>query len=130
MQRLIVSMMRFSTAVTLYGYEQLQSSMELVQGEQELSQALDRLKSVFNSLSDVLLDHMGGEKKETLQSITDMTGDVVKRSFEGMRFMDPREAMKAAADVIQQSSDTVAGWVGKVTSTEGAEPKPAADVLS
>jgi hypothetical protein len=130
MRRLIVSMMRLSTAMTLYGYEQLGSSMELVRGEQELNDGLDRLQGAIDSLSDVLVDNLGDRKKETLSSITSMSKDVVKRFSKGLRFMDPRETIKAAASMIERSSETLAGGVGKATSIEGEEPKPAADVLS
>jgi hypothetical protein len=129
MQRLIVSMMRFSTAVTLYGYEQLQSSVAFAQGEGELNGTLDRLQATIDSLSEVLVDNLGGGKKATLRSITSMAEDMVKGSFEGMRFVDPREMMKATADMIRQSADALAGRVSKVTLAEGEEPKPAADVL-
>ena len=37
MQDLIVSMMRFSAALTLFGLEQLQNSLNVVEGEEDLS---------------------------------------------------------------------------------------------
>jgi hypothetical protein len=123
-------MMRFSTAMTLYGYEQLQSSMGMVRGEQEFNQTLSRLQAAIDSLSNVLVEGLGGGKQETLRSITNMAEGAVKRSFEGMRFVDPREMMKATTDIIKQSSNALAGRIGQITSTEGEEPKPAADVLS
>ena len=130
MQRFIVSMMRLSTAVTLFGYEQLQSSAEWMRGEQQFNKAMDRLQVAFDSLTDVLADSLGKGKRGTLSSITDMTEEVVKLSLEGMRLADPRELVKATSDMIKKSADALTGRIGQMTSTEGEEPKPAADVLS
>jgi hypothetical protein len=130
MQRLIVSMMRLSTAFTLYGLEQLESSMNLTKDGQDLNKLLDNLKLTLDSLSDVLLKNMAEEKKDTLKSITNMTEDVVKKSFDGMSFANPREVLKSTSDLIRQSSDTMAGWVGDLTAVDGEDPKPAAEVLS
>ncbi len=130
MQSLIVSMMRLSTAATLYGLEQIESSMGFIQGEQDFNKILDRFQSAIDSLSDVLVNNMGTKKKDTLKSITETTEDVVRRSFDGIGVIAPREMMKATTDLLKQSSDTVAGWVSKVTAIEGEEPKPAAEVLA
>ncbi len=130
MERLILSMMRFSTAMTLYGYEQLQSSIAAVQGEKELNKGLDRLQGAIDSLSDALVDNLGGGKKETLRSITDVAEDMVGRFFSSWRSMDPREMVKATAGMVEKSSETVPGEPGKVTSMDEDEPKRAADVLS
>jgi hypothetical protein len=104
--------------------------MELVQGEESINNALDRLQSAFDSLSNVLIENIGDKKKETLKSITEMTEDVVKRSFDGMSIMDPREMAKTTAELMKHSSDTMAGWVNRITTAEGEEPKPAADILA
>jgi hypothetical protein len=129
MQNLLVSIMRFSTAVTLYSFEQIQSSMNIVQGGQDLNQVLDKFQGALDSLSDVFVANIGEKKKDTLKSITTMTEDLVRKSFDGMSILDPREVMKNTTDMIRDSSDSMAGWVSKVISTEGEEPKRAAEVL-
>ena len=129
MRRLIVSMMRFSTAVTLFGYEQVQSSLEMVRGKQELNDGLDRLQSAIDSLSDALVGHLGDGQRESLESITSMAEEGVKRILGDGRFLDPREIIKATADVIRQSSEAVVGRITNAATIEGEEPKPAADVL-
>ncbi len=129
MQKLVVSIVRLSTAVTLYSLEQLQSSMNFSQSSEELNQAMEKFQGTLDSLSDILAGKLGNQKKETLQSITDMTEDVVSRSADGMSIMDPREMLRTTTDMLQKSSDAMADWVGKVTSTESEEPKRAADVL-
>jgi uncharacterized membrane protein YebE (DUF533 family) len=63
--------------MTLYGYEQLQSSMEIVRGEENYAQTLGRLQAAIDSLSDVLVNNLGEGKQDTLRSITNMAGDVV-----------------------------------------------------
>ena len=130
MQDLIISMLRLSAAVTLYGLEQVESSMNLTRGGQDLNQMLDRIKSTLDSVSDVLVQNIGSEKRDALKSVTEIAEDVVKKPFDGMSFATPREVMKTATDLIRQSSNVVSDWVGRVTSTDGEEPKPAAEVLS
>ncbi len=129
MRRLIVSMMRFSTAITLYGYEQVQSSFDVVRGKQEFNEELDRLKGAMDSLSDALVGHLGNDKRESLKSITSMAEDGVRRLGD-VRFIDPREMIKATADAIRESTEAVVGKIGKAAPMEAEEPKPAADVLT
>ena len=130
MQRLIVSMMRFSTAMTLYGFERLQSSMKLVQSEQERNQEFDRMQSAIDSLSNVLVDNLGDRNKETLSSITSMAKNAAQRFPKDLSFMDPRETIKAATRMIERSTESLAGRAGNAASIEEEEPKPAADILS
>ena len=112
MQRLIVSMMRFSTAITLYGFERLQSSMKLLQGEKERSQELDRVQGAIDSLSDVLVQNLGDRNKETLSSITSMAKNAAQRLPKDLSFMDPRETIKMATSMIERSTESLAGRAG------------------
>jgi conjugal transfer/entry exclusion protein len=116
MQSLIVSMLRFSAAVTLFSMEQLQSSLNLVEGEENLSKTLERFEEALNSVTDSLTKRIDEKKKDTLKSITKMSEDVVGRTFDGMTMIDPREMMRATNDLIQKTSDTTAGWVSKAAS--------------
>jgi hypothetical protein len=116
MQNLIVSMLRFSAAVTLFSMEQLQNSLNLVEGEENLSKTMERFEQALNSVTESLTSRIDEKKKETLKSITKMSEDVVNRTFDGMTMIDPREMMRATNDLIQKTSDTTAGWVSKAAS--------------
>ncbi len=113
MQDLIVAMMRFSAAVTLFGMEQLQSSFNVVEGEEDLSKAMDRFEEALNSMTDALVTKIDDKKKDTLKSVTRMSEDVVSRTMDSMNVMDPREVLKATNDLLKKTSDATADWVTK-----------------
>ena len=116
MQNLLVAMMRFSAAVTLYGMEQIQKSMNIVDGGEDLTKAMDRLEKTLNSLTDTLVGKIDDSKKDTLKSVTKMSEDVIGRTWDGMSMMDPREVLKATNDLVQKTSDATAEWVSKAAS--------------
>jgi hypothetical protein len=108
MQRLLVSMVRFSTAMTLYGLEQMQTAIHLSQTGQDLFKVLDKLETALNAMTDVLTGRIDDRKRATLKSVTIMAEDVVNRS----------------TDWIDLSSKRVE------TKGNGDQPQPVADVLS
>jgi predicted transcriptional regulator len=117
MQSFLVSIMRFSAAVTLYGMEQVQSTLNVVDGGEDLSKSMDKLEKTLNSLTDALIDRIDDRKRETLKSVTKASEDVVSRTVD-FNIMDPREVVRATNDLIQKTSDATAEWVSKATEKE------------
>jgi predicted transcriptional regulator len=115
MQPFLVSIMRFSAAVTLYGMEQVQSTLNVMDGGEDLSKSMDKLEKTLNSLTDALIDKIDDRKRETLKSVTKVSEDMVGRTVDGINIMDPREVMRATNDLIQKTSDATAEWVSKAT---------------
>jgi hypothetical protein len=122
---LIASMARFSTAMTLFGVEQLEKTMNVVGGGQEVSKTVEEFEKTLNSLTEVLTGKMDEKKKETLQSVSKMTEETVNRTMEGMNAVDPRELLKASSDFLQKTSDATAGWVSKAASAVEKATGPA-----
>jgi hypothetical protein len=74
---------------------------------------------------------MDEKKKETLESVSKASHDMVNRTLEGMDMMDPRQVLKASSDLLQKTSDVTAKWVSKAAeavekATEGAKAAPKA----
>jgi len=113
MTNLAVSMLRFSAALTLYSVEQLERSLNVVDGGADLSKTIQGFEQTLDSLSEVLMREMDEKKKETLQSVSKASRDMVGRTMEGMEIMDPREVIKASSDLLQKTSDVTAKWVTK-----------------
>ena len=113
MTNLAVSMLRFSAALTLYSVEQLERSLNVVEGGADLSKTIQGFEETLDSLSEVLMREMDEKKKETLQSVSKASRDMVGRTMEGMEIMDPREVIKASSDLLQKTSDVTAKWVTK-----------------
>lgn len=116
MENLIVAMLRFSAAVTLYGMEQIQSTMNIVEGGEDLSKTMEKFEKTLNSVTEALMNKVDETKKETLKSVTKMSQDVVSRSMDGINLMDPREVLRATTDLMQKTSDATAEWVSKAAS--------------
>ena len=129
MERLILSMVRFSTALTLYGIEQVQTTMYVTQGGQDLFKVVDKFEITLNSLTEVLADRIDHSKQETLKSVGEMAEGVLQKSFESINLIDPREVLRATSDFVQRSSDAVTDWIVKPSATEDTEPQPAVEVL-
>ena len=132
MQDLIISMVRFTAAVTLYGIEQIQTASYVTQGGQDLFKVLDKFEVAFNSLTEALVDKIDESKRNTLKSVTSMAEDVVTKSFQGLNMMDPRAVIRMTGDFWRNSSDAMSDamndWFGEPAPPE-SEPKPVADVL-
>jgi hypothetical protein len=131
MTNLIVSMLRFSAAMTLYGVEQLEHSVNVVEGGSELGKTIEGFEKTLDSLTDVLMKEMDAKKKETLESVSKASHDMVNRTLEGMDLMDPRQVLKASSDLLQKTSDVTAKWVSKAAeavekATEGSKAAPKA----
>lgn len=116
MQNLIVSMMRFSAAVTLFGIEQFQNTLNVVDGGEDLSKTMEKLEKTLDSVTDALVSKMDAKKKDTLKSVTKMSEEVVHRSMDSVNIMDPREVLRATNDLMQKTTDATAEWVSKTAS--------------
>ena len=116
MSNLIASMARFSTAMTLFGVDQLEKTMNVVGGGAELAKTVEEFESTLNSLTSVLTEKMDDKKKDTLHSVTKMAEETVSRTLDSMEVVDPREVLKATTDLLQKTSDVTAGWVSRAAS--------------
>lgn len=131
MTNLAVSLLRFSAALTLYSVEQLEKSLDVVEGSNDLTKTIEGVEKTLDSVSDVLMRELDDKKKDTLESMRKASKDVVDRTMEGMEIMDPREVIKASSDLLQKTSDVTAKWVSKAAesmekATQGAKSETAA----
>lgn len=127
MTNFVVSMVRFSAALTLYGVEQVEHSLSLIEGGTDLAKTMQEMEKTLNSLSDVLTREMDEKKKDTLDSVSKASQEMVDRTLEGMEILDPREVLKASGDLLQKTSDVTAKWVSKAAeamekATQSAKP--------
>ena len=116
MTNLVVSMLRFSAAFTLYGVEQLENSLKVAEGGDKASQAIEGFGQTLNAVTEVLIRDMDQKKRDTLQSVSKASEDMVHRTMEGAEILDPREVVKVSTDLLQKTSDVTAKWVGKAAS--------------
>jgi hypothetical protein len=125
MSNLIVSMLRFSAAMTLYNFEQFEKTLSVLEGGADAGKTLEGFEKALNAMTDVLTNEMDEQKKQTLQSVTKMTEETVNRSLEGMEIMDPKQVLQATTDLLQKTSDVTAQWVSKAASAVEKATGPA-----
>jgi hypothetical protein len=113
MQTLIVSMMRFSAALTLWGMDQIQNTLKVAEGEEKLSNTLDGFEKALDSLTEVLVGRMDDKNKDTLKSVTKMSEEVVGRTADQLSMLNPREIIGVASDMLRKTSDATAEYVSK-----------------
>jgi len=128
MQSLMVSVVRLSTAATLFGLEQIETAVEVTLGRRGFSTAVDDLANTIDSMSESLVDKTAEEKRRTLDSITRATKRVVDSSADAMAVIDPKRVIEATNDVLRKSTDAVSNFIGK-SSDKGEIPQLAVDVL-
>ena len=136
MEDLIVSVLRLSAAVSLFGAEQVQNAVGTVSGKGEADNSVDKLRAALDSFSKQVAGELDTNKQETLDSVTKMSEESVRRAFDGLnlKMMDPTEAMTATMDVMRKTTDSVSDWIGdtaKDAKAKGSETvQNAAEVLS
>jgi hypothetical protein len=128
--KLFSSTMRFSGAATLYGVQQLEAAVNVFDDQDGISKQMDRFGATVESLTSCLTVDISPGKKEALESISTVTGRVVRQTFEVARFLDPREVLRVANNLARRSSETMAGWMGKKESVPDEAARLAVDVLA
>jgi hypothetical protein len=127
--KLFFSTMRLSGAATLYGVQQLEAAASVLEDEDGISRQMDRFGATVESLTSCLTVDISPGKKEALESISTVTGRVVRQTLEVARFLDPREVLRVANNLAHRSSETMSGWMGKKEPVPDEAPKLAVDVL-
>ena len=129
-EKLFLSSMRFSGAATLYGVEQFETALNVIEGGEGISKQMDKFGTTVESLTKCLVEEFSPGKKDVVESVSNISKQVVHLSFQGMSFFDPREILRLTNNLTQKSSEAVASWVGKKEPSPGEEPKLAAEVLA
>ena len=129
LQRTIVSMIRFSSAIALYGVEKMQGTLAFRE-RQELSTIIDDMGGTLDSLTETLEGRMVEGNRTALHSATNLVGQIVEQSCEGLSLLDPRHAVRAATDLIRKTADTFSGSAAEAKLEAENEPALAVEVLT
>ncbi|MFN0164885.1 MAG: hypothetical protein ACKV22_00520 [Bryobacteraceae bacterium] len=128
MQELIVSMMRLSAAMTLFGMQQIQNA---VGAAADTHHTLEKFRKALDSMTDAMAKEMDESKTAALDSMTKVQTDIINRTWDAMNVesFDPREMMSTMADLTKKTSDSLADLVVKSESKSDSEPKAAANAV-
>jgi hypothetical protein len=130
MQDVINSMVRFSGAVTLFSLQQFQNAISAVADSEN---GLEKVRKALDSASKALTSHIDESQKTALNSITNLSSDLVSRTFDTFKVsaLDPRQVLETTGDIVRRTSETIDDVVKKSDSKKSSsEPRPAAEALS
>ena len=113
MEKLIVSMMRFSSALTMLGVEQMQNSVGLATGKENLDEAMDRFRSALDDFSTAVVGSLDEDKKKTVDSFTKASEDALNQTMDGLNManMDPGSVVEATTDFVKKTTDSMVDFV-------------------
>ena len=128
MDKFFVSMMRFSTAVTLFGLEQLQGAVTSVGSGEDLTAPVNRFQKAMDTFSEAVMKQVDDGKKETFETVTRVSEDTLRRTISGMNpaMVDPREMVRVTTDMMKKTSESFVHWMdsegGKDNGSDQAQP--------
>ncbi|MEZ5400186.1 MAG: hypothetical protein R2729_11000 [Bryobacteraceae bacterium] len=142
MEDLAMSIMRFSSAMTMFGIQQVQNSMEAFTDPQTAQKKFAR---ALNSVSEALTAELDEPNKSTEASISGFGEKIVNRTMSAIDVpaWDPKNVMKAASDIVKKTTDSMTTMVEKASDAmseaadeittekkpKASEPKAAAEAL-
>ncbi len=130
MRDLINSMIRFSTAISLFTFQQMQSAMNVTGADTD--SAVTKFSEALDRVTKALTDQMDDKQKPTYESVTKAGTDMWDKTWDSLRLdaLDPRTVVKASRDVIEKTAGSLNDFIRKPAANSSAEPKPAAEALS
>ena len=137
MQELIGSMVRFSTALTLFGLQQVRNAATMMM---ESPMNLDRMREAVDAATNSLSSRIDDTQKTTLNSMTTLGADVLAKTYDTMKnaVPDPTQVLKSTGEVLRKTAEacgsvlnrTAAGTGDSGRAAASGEPQAAADVLA
>ena len=124
MQELINSIVRLSAAATMYGMQQVQTTV----GGFDTKESIDNLRSVIDGVTATLTAKLDENKKSTVDSISNASSEVVGRTWTVLNVdaMKPKEVANTASDFVRRTSDAFSS----IIKTDASEPTPAETALA
>ena len=126
-QSLLVSTVRLSAALTLYGLEQLQNVAYAREGRRDLSTAAERFGTALDSVSDSLVDGLDETKRDALISVSTVARFLIRESFE---ILSPAAVLETVGHLLKRAPEPIAAFAGKKEIAQKDAPQLAVDVLT
>jgi hypothetical protein len=127
MQELVESMVRFSTALTLFGVQQLQNAIELASDSQS---ARKKVQTSLDAITDALTTQLDESKRPAIESASNLV-DKACDAF-SIPLHNTRKLVDNATEVIRKTADTMADAIRKATpkNMDADEPVVATIILT
>ena len=125
-QHLILSTIRLSAALTLYGLEQLQTVGRVSAGNRGLATVAEELGTALDSVADPFVKGINETKRDALVSVTAAARFLIRKSFQ---IVSPDAVLEVLNDLLNKASQPLAVFNGTKKVTQNA-PELAVDVLT
>jgi hypothetical protein len=128
MQELVDSIVRFSTAMSLFGVQQLQNVVEVAT---DSNATVKKVQQSFDAVTSVVLNQLDPGKRPTIDSITNL----VDKTYSTLNVpaLDPAKMAQKATDAVRKTADTMTDAMNRATESSKPgcdEPANASTVLS
>jgi hypothetical protein len=121
MQELFNSMIRLSAAMTVFGVQQLQTTV----GSMDTKDSVDKLRKVIDDMADALSAKIDKSRRQTLDRLSSLPQDLLARSLDSTR-----EVVQDTSEIVKSTSDWLAGSVKANGAKHSSEPKRAEEALA
>jgi hypothetical protein len=129
-QKVLNSGVRLSGAASLYSLQQLETAVSNMQSGKGFSDQLNKVQATMDDVTKSLVKGLSQGKKDAVESVSTLGGQIIRQGIEGLAAFDPREMLRAANNLAQKSSETISHWVSRKPGVPAEEPRLAADVLA
>lgn len=129
-EKLFASSMRFSGAATLYSMQQVEAAFSIFEGGEGFFKQMDKFGNTVESMTKSLAEDISPGKKDTLESISRATDQVVRQSLDALSLFDPRQVLRLTNNLTQRTSETLSNWIRKKEPASEEAPQLAVDVLA
>jgi hypothetical protein len=137
MQEFLGAMVRFSTALTLFGLQQVRNAASVMM---EAPMNLNRMREAMDSATNSLSAKIDDSQKTTLNSMTTLGADVVSRTCETLKnaVPNPNDVLRTTGEVLRRTTENVTSVLNRSAGADSdskpaaasGEPQAAADVLA
>jgi predicted transcriptional regulator len=128
-QELINSFVRLSAAMSVYSLQQMQSAVESIDPKDSVA----KLKKMIDSMTDALTAQIDENKKQTVDSISNLGSDVVGKTFDTLNVsgLNARDLVQTTNDVVRKTTDSLASMIksDKEESRKSSSTPEAAEVV-
>ena len=114
MEELMISMVRFSAALTAFGLQQVQNALA---GPRESLKSVDQLQEAMDSATQALASRIDEREKTAMNSVVSMGSDLVARTV---------GAVETTGEIVQKTAKTLTGKGGKKHPAAGPDSTPSA----
>src|ERR1043166_2416983 len=125
MQELVDSMVRFSTALTLFGLQQITNTISLASDSEA---AKKKIEENLDNVTQTLTQQLDSHRRPMVDSVSNLV-DKTREALD-VPALNVRKIVDNATDVIRETTDTLSNAISKSSLKKTDEPIQASTILT